>query len=514
MDEADNDAGGGSSKAAGKRRRTGRRAAEGAGDPTGSPSADIPAAESPAESAAAPPPDTPIADLMPGTGAPPAEALQPSSASAEQPTASQLVGEAAPEEASPSSSPLGTVNEREPRGRRRWWPAAAAVILVVAAAAVALSLALKNGRDTAAFDRRLAAAETQVAKLASQPQPAAADPKEVAALASRVAALETQVGALANRPQPAAADPKDATALNERLAVGERAAARIDDVAKRVDAIEAAVARLGAPDKRAEAAEEIRRQVADLTARLTQLETAPPRTSEVDPALAFRISLTETEVKSLFSRLNELTRRVDEVATAARDADRHADAATAAAAARPAPVTVDGALRRAFAAAALSAAVARGDPFAAELAALKTVAGDKAAALAPLEPFAANGVPSPATLSRELTALLPAIRAKAAPPEGEGGLIEHLQSSARHLVRVRRVGEAPGEDTAAVLARLEAKAAQADVGGAMAELGKLPAAARAPAEAWMQKVAQRNAALETARALAAEALAALAKAPQ
>jgi Mitochondrial inner membrane protein len=517
MDEGEDGLPGGSSKGgSGKRRRAGRRAAEVA-DPGSQESAATESAEASADTRPVPAAETAVPDLPAGQASPGEEQPPlPSPSAAEQ--ASD--GKETPPDPPPVYEPSAQSGSEPPDDaaapptRRRWWWGAAAAVAaaVVIIAAVALPRPWREGRDTA-LDSRLAALEGQVAKLAAQPQSPSADPKEVAALASRLATLETQVGALANRPQPAAADPKEAAALSQRLTAAEQAVGRIDDMTKRLQAVEQGLAQFGDAGKRAEAAEEMRRQLDDIAARLSQLEAAPVRTGEVDPALAFRISVTETEVKSLFTRLNELTRRVDEVATTAREADRHADAATAAAQ-RPSPATADAALRRAFAASALSAMIARGEPFAAELAALKTVAGDKAAALAPLEPFATSGIPGPAALARELTALLPALRSKAAPAEGDGGLIEHLQSSARHLVRVRRIGEVPGDDTPAVLARLEARAAQSDIAGALSELAKLPPAVRAPAEPWMQKVAQRSAAIEAVRALSAEAFAALAKPAQ
>src|SRR5262249_20021025 len=61
-------------------------------------------------------------------------------------------------------------------------------------------------------------------------------------------------------------------------------------------------------------------------------------------------------------------------------------------------------VRLAVTASALNTAVERGDAFAAELAAAKLLAGDSST-LAPLEPFAATGLPSATALGRELVAL-------------------------------------------------------------------------------------------------------------
>ena len=72
------------------------------------------------------------------------------------------------------------------------------------------------------------------------------------------------------------------------------------------------------------------------------------------------------------------------------------------------------------------------------------------------------------------------LRAAGAPPR-DGGFLERLQANAEKLVRIRPVDEEPrGDDRAAMLARVEQRAAQGNIAGALAELAKLPAEARAP----------------------------------
>jgi hypothetical protein len=177
---------------------------------------------------------------------------------------------------------------------------------------------------------------------------------------------------------------------------------------------------------------------------------------------------------------------------------------------RASALTADRAGRLAAAAAALKGAVERGDPFPAEFAAAKALAPD-ASILSPLEPFAASGVPSAQALSRELSALIPALQKAAGTMPRDGGFLEKLQSNAEKLVRIRPMEEVPGNDPAAVISRIEAKAAQSDLPGALAELAKLPPAVRAPAQAWIAKAETREKALEASRRLAADALAALGK---
>jgi hypothetical protein len=103
------------------------------------------------------------------------------------------------------------------------------------------------------------------------------------------------------------------------------------------------------------------------------------------------------------------------------------------------------------------------------------------------------------------------LQAAGAPPPRDGGFLEKLQAGAEKLVRIRPIDEVAGNDPAAIVARIEVKASQADISGALAELAKLPAAARAPAEAWIKKAEMRMAALDASRRISADALSGLSK---
>lgn len=294
------------------------------------------------------------------------------------------------------------------------------------------------------------------------------------------------------------------------------------------------------------------KSIDELTARLAKLESAlaTARAPVTDPALLNRLAALEGEVRALAERAGVLARRSDEIAVGAREARDRADAALAESkkaaqtaqavppaidrkeiealaarvagieraeknleadfAKRAAALTADRAGRLAAAAAALKGAVERGDPFPAEFAAAKALAPDPNI-LPPLEPFVASGVPSAPALARELSALVPALLKAAGAAPRDGGFLEKLQSNAEKLVRIRPVEEVPGNDPAAVISRIEAKAAQSDISGALAELAKLPPAVRAPAAAWIAKAEARAKALEASRRLAADALAALGK---
>ena len=128
-----------------------------------------------------------------------------------------------------------------------------------------------------------------------------------------------------------------------------------------------------------------------------------------------------------------------------------------------------------------------------------------------LGPFAAGGLPTEATLAGELRALIPAMLKSSGAQAPAGNFLERLQANAGKLVRVRPVDAPAGDDASAVLARLEIEAAHADIGSALADLGRLDATARAPAQAWIAKAQARQAAIAAARELAADAARALGK---
>jgi hypothetical protein len=62
-----------------------------------------------------------------------------------------------------------------------------------------------------------------------------------------------------------------------------------------------------------------------------------------------------------------------------------------------------------------------------------------------------------------------------------------------------------------VIARIETRAGQGNIDSALPELQKLPAAVRAPADAWIKKANDRAAAIAASRQFARDALAALGK---
>jgi len=201
---------------------------------------------------------------------------------------------------------------------------------------------------------------------------------------------------------------------------------------------------------------------------------------------------------------------VDRLAGRIAELEKAAKTARAAPKEPPLVVSSDRAVPLAVAAWALKAAIEHGEPFATELATVKSLSDD-ASVLAPLAPFAATGLPDDATLARELSELLPAMRRAAGSSADEGGFLQRLQANAEKLVRIRPINEVTGDDATAVVTHIESRVGRADINGALAELAKLPSAVRAPAEAWIAKAKARHAAEALSRRFTAEAISALGK---
>jgi hypothetical protein len=196
-----------------------------------------------------------------------------------------------------------------------------------------------------------------------------------------------------------------------------------------------------------------------------------------------------TRIKTLESRqmtVRQIQERLDRLAGAAGSPDKTARVAIA--------VTV------------LRNAVERDRPFAVELAAVRALGVDDDGALAALEPFAATGLPRRNELFRELSALLPELRRAAAPPAQDLGYLERIQASAARMLNIRPAKDEPGDDPPAVLSRIEFKMAHEDIDAIVAELDKLPPAAKELARPWRTRALARRDTMEAVRLMAAAAL--------
>jgi hypothetical protein len=287
-----------------------------------------------------------------------------------------------------------------------------------------------------------------------------------------------------------------------------------------------------APQVNAAAIDELAARVANVESR-----TSKPVASAPDPAVNSRIEALEKSVVSLRGELaavraqsEKLAAAVNDVKSAPRNSssppgdlsaineriaqlERVIRARASEVAQESAKPADDVPLRRVVAAALLDVAVRHGDPYAAALAAAKSLA-DNADALKPLDGFAASGVPSGNALTRELLTLVPKLSPLAQQNSTTGaGIVDRLQAGAAKLVRIERT-DTVGNDRGAVVARATAAALHNDLAEARRELNTLAPADRAAAQAWLDKADARDAALAASRQFATEAMAALAKVRQ
>ena len=263
--------------------------------------------------------------------------------------------------------------------------------------------------------------------------------------------------------------------------------------------------------------------VDDLRARLASVEAKVNKSAAPDQANAARMAALEKSFASLRDELSatrgqsdKLAAQINGLKSAPGDPvpavdmsaiNERLDQLERTARADDAP------LRRVVVASLLDVSVRQGDPFGAMLSAAKSLAPE-AGALKPLEGFAASGVPTAATLSRELLTLVP----KLSPPAQQNdvaasGLVDRLEAGASRLVRIERT-DAVGNDRGAVVARATAAALRNDANEARRELNTLPTADRAAAQPWIDKADARDAALAASRQFAADAMTALAKPAQ
>ncbi|MFY9892967.1 MAG: hypothetical protein WAK63_02405 [Xanthobacteraceae bacterium] len=287
----------------------------------------------------------------------------------------------------------------------------------------------------------------------------------------------------------------------------------------------------------------------EISSRLDKIQQAL-QAPHADQALAARVAATEAQTKSLGDSLAALNRRLDEVAAASQNALAQAKAAAAAAdaaknavqtdvqhsdlalnnrtaaldnriaalestmkslstdAAQRTPSADDRAARLTVAAEALRAAVKRGAPYQTELAVVRALGADQTAT-APLEPFAADGLPNAAALAHEFALLTPSLRQASGAAPRESSFLGSLEAHAQKLVRITPIEAPAGDDPSSVIQRINIDAARGDIAAALAGIARLPESARALAASWVKKAEAREAAIAASRRIAADALAAI-----
>jgi hypothetical protein len=253
---------------------------------------------------------------------------------------------------------------------------------------------------------------------------------------------------------PAASPDGDVTdeiaSLRQQVETLSQAPAANPEIDTRLQAVESAVA--AASDGPSE----------ELTARLSTLE---------QELAALRTSA-EGASSETSGRLDQLQQRLEAAETELNEPGAEEAAA------------------RAIAAAALKAAVDRGSSFESELQTFASVAPEDPA-VAQLESFSEQGVPTRSQLVEQFSALSDDILEAAQQPDEDQGIAGRLMSSAMSVVKVRRTGDAEGETAEAIVSRMENALQNENLQAAASEWENLPQEAKAVSQDFKQALDAR-----------------------
>jgi hypothetical protein len=271
------------------------------------------------------------------------------------------------------------------------------------------------------------------------------------------------------------------------------------DITGRASGADPAVGAIG------ERVDQLLKIVAELEKRLATVESRPmPQTVDIAPLTA--------RVESMENSLSDL-RKLGEQAQAANAAAIEAVNSRIAAFENrliaPRPAVSNAA--QIVALGALRDAMVSGAPFEKELAAVRTMLGDRAASLAPFESSAQDGLPTVAKLSAQFAGLASRLAREQDTPDG---YLARLWANAAHLVEVRPAGEVQGTSAGAIVARMEERLKRGDLAAALDEGAHLPDAAKATAADWFAAATKRRDAELAVKNLLNAELAALATEPQ
>jgi len=283
-------------------------------------------------------------------------------------------------------------------------------------------------------------------------------PPDLSDLTSRVTRLEESINALAETAKEGGSVP-DAAALD----------AKIGDLEQRLQGkIDSALA--AQQGESTTELKDLQKEVEALKAKLGALAEAHLAGDTSD--LAPQLTTLDQRIAKLEATLPELSTAIDRSSASAKS----------------------GAAAIAFAN--LRNAVAAGRPYAAELAALKSLIPDSGD-LGALPSHAETGIPTVAALASDLTKLA---ETSAAPPPApaQTSILDSMMASAKSAISIRRIGaDATGDEPAAMLARADAALDQGDLAAAIKEVESLPAQARDPLAGWLADAQARASANDT-----------------
>ncbi len=295
-------------------------------------------------------------------------------------------------------------------------------------------------------------------------------PPDLSDLTDRVTRLEESLNALAEPAKDGGSVP-DAAVLDARIGDLEQ------KLQGKIDSALAAQQAASATD-----VADLKKEVGALNAKLGALAEAHlgGDTSDLAP-----------EINTLDQRISKLEAALPQLSSAL---DRSAATAKSGAAA--------------IAFANLRNAVAAGRPYAAELAALRSLLSDTGD-LGVLPAHAETGIPTMSALVANFETIAQASAAPAPPPE-HASLLDSMMASAKSAISIRRIGaDVTGDEPAAALARAEAPLKQGELPPAIKEVESLPAPSRGAFAGWLDDAKARLSASDSLTKLESTVLSSL-----
>lgn len=390
---------------------------------------------------------------------------------------------------SASSAAAGSAATGGSGGSGGFWPGLLGGLLGGAGVALAASIFwtgvdnLSELQSTAAsLDSRLSAAESEVVEVGSL-----GDRLDVvesggsnSEIANRLTDLEQQLAGLGNGLSGAAEGSTDDTAaMDNTAAMDERLAALQQQLAELTDKVEAS----------SEAQQSAKEAMAALQGALPALETTLAEAGKQTVALGETTERLGTDVTTLTDRIGQTESQLDFIGGEYQRA--------------AAMVVAIGDIDR---------SITRAEPFAAALESLSALGQDDPGLgekLTVLEPMAAAGVPTLAGLKSSFGGVGSRILLAA---DGGNTLADQVSDNLFGIINMRPSGaKAEGDDSRAIVARTQAKLADDDLEGALAELAVLDGAAMESARDWVTDAKARLSADAAIRDLRAHAQSLLAK---
>jgi hypothetical protein len=270
------------------------------------------------------------------------------------------------------------------------------------------------------------------------------------------------------------------SSVEEKLAAATREASSAAAIAARLDELEASTKDLAGTLDAAQSA------AAEQSARVDELAKAMPPADIGNQItqLSAMVKALNTAVDALAPKIDDLSARVAALEAKKDDPDAAERAALSLALSN------------------LSRAATRAEPFARELDVVATFLPDEPE-LAELKTVAAEGVPTETSLEARFPQVVKDVL-DAERAASDDSIWQRFVSNAKKLVTLRRTGEIAGDDTDAVLARMEERVARGDLSAALAEAKALKGRAAAAAAPWVTDATARVTTSDLLAALTAD----------